>query len=61
MQQLDILIMSHLAKAAPLERIGNFQRAFKELENGQKILGENFGKAHPLNSEFESLRDQIEE
>jgi hypothetical protein len=24
MQQLDILIMSHLAKAAPLERLGQF-------------------------------------
>jgi hypothetical protein len=36
--------------------MGNFRQAFKELNIGQHILQDNFGKFHPLMAEFDQTR-----
>jgi tetratricopeptide (TPR) repeat protein len=59
--QLDINIMAAIAKANPLERLGHFKQAFEALDRGERMVAEQYGKAHPMMSEFTQLREEIKE
>lgn len=59
--QLEINVMAHIAKANPLERLGMFKLAFEALDNGERIVIENYGKMHPLITDFKQVREMVKE